>query len=306
MKTKTLLQLLLISVFLNIIFVLNLSFDKKWILFSEPKNQISAKNSNDNQVELESTEELYFLKTFLEKWFNFSSENAITHFEELAFLTNSETLANQLSEKKRLCQKIKNQKFEQSADILSIENLKNQNFRVWLKIQLKENEKTLQFFVSADIKIKKTERSANNLWGLLVNELSLKTAPAAEIPNELYLQPLRHTQIYFPCLVQTISNSHPDSLKLKLTNSEKSNAEIWLQSTKQEDFNLSFFCENEQFDFKFKPATANSLVFLLAEKKFSKTISKSPTPKKKKPTEYSSPLLNELGFEVDQGTKQTN
>lgn len=299
MKTKILVLLLIVST----TWATAVSYFY-WKLKNNPRviaiTMDSGKESLQ-QVHLGEMEKLTFLRQYLERYFNYNSNNFWQSQTSLAALMIPEQGKKRIKEVSRLKEKTEQKNLSQLGQLSSLRLLPDGSYEVLMNLQISEEAKTNQsLFVKTNLKIHVTERSLENPWGLLVEEKSFSSSPSAPLLQPAILvQKTISSFVNVPCVVEQIENPS-DKIKIKTVTLNNSELQITPDKDAPKDVTVKAKCKNVEFALALQQDQnkRDMYVSLPMDAAVARPKDVAPPVKRKKDA-YDKTIENVLGIELD-------
>lgn len=306
MKTKVLAALL----FLSLLWAGSVSY-LYWKLKNNPRviaiTTEAGKESLQN-MQLGEMEKVTFLRQYLDRYFNFDSNNFWQSQTSLAFLMSPQLGETRVREVSRLREKIQQKNLSQLGQLKWLRQKQDGSFdaQVYLQVQeggdSGEGRQKKDLYTSLTLKLQNTERTMENPWGLLVQEMKVNnSSPSANvISKEIRVQPSTTTLLTFPCAIENIENSAEQSLQIKITTLNISE----LQMTPKEELTypteLVAWCKETEYHLQLVKADTERELFVAIPASLGQVRAKetgAPRPRKK--DVYEKTIENVLGIKVE-------
>lgn len=256
MKVKILSALLLIT-FLWASFV---SY-KYWQIKNNPHvvaiTMDAAKGVLQN-TQVGEMEKLTFLRQFLDRYYNYDSNNFWQSQTSLASLMAGPLADTRVREVSRLREKIQQKNLSHLSRLVSLQRLKDGRYKATTHLQIteaaaKNDEATKsQLYITTILKLQNTERTLENPWGLLVAEMKIENSATQDstLPTRIQVSKNNPTVLLFPCAVENIENAFEKNLNIKITTLNVSEMQLTPQEGLPEQVVFSATCRDEEYKFE--------------------------------------------------------
>lgn len=298
MKTKILSALLILS----LAWAGTVSF-LYWKLKSNPRviavTMEAGKESLQN-MQLGDLEKMTFLRQYLERFFNYDSNNFWQSQTSLAFLMAPNLAEQRVREINRLREKIQQKNFSQGGTLKSIRQQSDGSYEAVVYLQINEDSQKRNLYVTTRLRLQEAERTLENPWGLLVREMNFASSPqAAPFSAKFSIQAQSPTVLTFPCAIENIENSDEKNLKIKITTLNVSELQLTPGKTLPECLALTATCKD--LEFKLELVQNKDLRDLYVAVPFEAgTLRKKETVKTRKKDIYDKTIENVLGIRLDE------
>lgn len=198
-------------------------------------------------------ERVTYLRQFLERYFNYDSENFWPSQTSLSFLMSPDLRAERVSEVSRLREKIQQKNLLQKARINSIRLTSDLHYVAQITLLTKTHtdieSAPEQLFVSVILSLEASDRTLENPWGILVKTMSFSPSPT-EFASDLSFNLSQTTPltITFPCSLQNVETSGNQKIETKITTLNVSELQILATDAKLEPpEELIALCRDQEF-----------------------------------------------------------
>ncbi|WII71383.1 hypothetical protein QJS83_13015 [Bdellovibrio sp. 22V] len=304
MKTKILSALLIFS----LVWAVSVTV-LYWKLKNNPR--VVAVTMNVGQESLQNLqlgemEKLTFLRQYLDRFFNYDSNNFWQSQTSLAFLMAPALGEERVREVSRLRAKIQQKNFSQLGKIQSLRQTKNGAYEALVHLQTMDgatkntSAKRNDLYVTVMLTLINSERTLENPWGLLVQSMNFANSTPQEPPfqSEVFVQAKSPTLVTFPCAIENIENPDEKNLSIKITTLNVSELQVSPAPGLQLPVKLNATCKDSEFAFELK-AHEEARHLFVAFPVSAGQIRKKETPKIRKKDVYEKTIENVLGIELD-------
>ncbi|WP_415062536.1 hypothetical protein [Bdellovibrio sp.] len=298
MKTKVLSALLVLS----LLWAFTVSF-LYWRLKNNPR--VVAVTMDVGKDTLQNTllgemEKTTFLRQYLERYFNYDSNNFWQSQTSLAFLMDPRLREERLREVRRLREKIQQKNLSQLGKLISLKRTSQNHYEGVLSLQITEERLKSDLSVTLEISLVSAERTLENPWGLLVEEMIFKksTPTPAQVESRASVEPHSPTLLTFPCAITNIENPDENKLKTKITTLNVSELQITPSEILAQPLVLIALCKD--LEFKVEILTAEKEQDLYLSLPLSAGVpKKKEAPKARKRDIYEKTIDKVLGIKFE-------
>ncbi|MDG0817792.1 hypothetical protein [Bdellovibrio svalbardensis] len=209
--------------------------------------------SSPENFQLGEMEKITFLRQYLERYFNYDSNNFWQTQASLSFLMAPELRDRRLEEVRRLREKIQQKNLIQKAQLISLSSKGPNSFEALITQQLIEGQnKTSDLNITIQMELSTTERTLENPWGLVVKHMEIlaPTTDAAPFNSHLKIIAKNPLIITFPCAIQNIENSNEADVKTKITTFNVSEIQITTAKGLSAPVTMKALCKDSEFSFE--------------------------------------------------------
>ncbi|UOF02639.1 hypothetical protein [Bdellovibrio reynosensis] len=253
------------------------------------------------QVHLGEMEKLTFLRQYLERYFNYNSNNFWQSQTSLAALMVPEQGKKRIREVSRLKEKTEQKNLSQLGQLSSLRLLPDGSYEALVSLQISEEAKSNQnLFIKTNLKIHVTERSLENPWGLLVEERSFSSSPSAPLLQPAVLvQKTISSFVTIPCVVEQIENPS-DQIKIKTVTLNNSELQITPEKNAPAEAMVKAKCKEIEFSIALQQSQNQRDLYVALPLEASVARPKEMAqPAKRKKDSYDKTIENVLGIELD-------
>ena len=230
-----------------------------WKLRRQPQVVPVLIDNPNSQGPVAEMEKLTFLRQFLERYFNYDSNNFWQTQTSLAFLMTPDLAEKRVREVSRLRERIQAKNFSQAGFLQGL-RMRNQGFEAAVFLQITENQEKKSLATHLEVNLKNTERTLENPWGLLVdrlsfaNENSTPNATSAKPPesDSLSVRSTTPLVVTFPCALENIRNPLENLLKTKITTLNVSELQITVSRDLETPVSVTASCRDLDFEFQLR------------------------------------------------------
>ncbi|WP_347358124.1 hypothetical protein [Bdellovibrio sp.] len=276
-----------------------------WQLKNNPRvvaiTMDAGKESLQN-VQLGEMERMTFLRQYLERYFNYDSNNFWQSQTSLAFLMSPKLSEERIREVSRLREKIQQKNLSQAGRLLSLKQVPDGSYQAELHLRITENAQKNDLYIKTQIRLSNTERTLENPWGLVVSSMQLSSAPTApEFTALVRVGSQSPTLLTFPCAIENIENPRESDLKIKITTLNISELQITPTKTFTGPVSLLASCKGLEFKFDLVTEGKEKDLFVAFPESAGTVRRKEVVPGKvHKKDIYEKTIENVLGIELDQ------
>lgn len=307
MKTKVLAALL----FLSLLWAGSVSY-LYWKLKNNPRviaiTTEVGKESLQN-VQLSEMEKVTFLRQYLDRYFNFDSNNFWQSQTSLAFLMSPQLGETRVREVSRLREKIQQKNLSQSGQLKWLRQKQDGSFAAQVYIQVQEGGESSEgrqkkeLYTSLTLKLQNTERTLENPWGILVQEMTVNSssANATVVSKDIRVQTSATTLLTFPCAIENIENPAERNLQIKITTLNVSELQMTPQKELTYPTELVAWCKDTEYHLQLVKADSERELFVAIPTSLGQARAKEagiPRPRKK--DVYEKTIENVLGIKVEE------
>lgn len=224
---------------------------------------LNSSFSQEN-FQLGEMEKITFLRQYLERYFNYDSNNFWQTQASLSFLMAQDLRDKRLEEVRRLRDKIQQKNLIQKAQIVSLASSGKNSFTALINQQIIEGQtKTSDLNITLHLELAATERTLENPWGLLVKRMDFQksTTEMSAFENHLKITQKIPMIITFPCAIQNIENANEAVLKTKITTFNVSEIQITTAESLKAPVAMKALCKDLEFSFEIVAADQNQDLF---------------------------------------------
>ncbi|MGE5086956.1 MAG: hypothetical protein ACM3MG_11690, partial [Bacillota bacterium] len=228
-----------------------------WRLKSNPRviavtTDMTGHSESLQNFQLGEMEKLTFVRQFLDRYFNYDSNNFWQSQTSLSFLMAPDLREKRIQEVQRLREKIQVKSLNQHGQLLSLITLEPDSYRALVVVQISEgSNKNSELFISLNLKVSSTERTLENPWGLLVTTMDfLQSSPQKTLPsNNLSIKEKAPLVIIFPCAIENIESSPESTLETKITTLNVSEIQLFSKTILQDPVEMTALCKDREYHF---------------------------------------------------------
>lgn len=200
-------------------------------------------------TQLGEMEKMTFLRQYLERYFNYDSNNFWQSQTSLAFLMEPRLREERLREVKRLREKIQQKNLSQLGKLISLKKTSQDRYEGVLSLQIMEERLKSDLSIMLGISLVSAERTLENPWGLLVKEMTFKksTPTPVLVTSRASVEPRSPTLLTFPCAITNIENPDENKLKTKITTLNVSELQITPSEGLTQPLMLTALCKDLEF-----------------------------------------------------------
>ena len=279
-----------------------------WRLKNNPRviavtTDMSGRSESLQNFQLGEMEKLTFVRQYLDRYFNYDSNNFWQSQTSLSFLMAQDLREKRIQEVQRLREKIQAKALNQRGQLLSLVQLGVDSYRALLMVQISEEaNKNSELFISLNLKINNTERTLENPWGLLVTQMDfLKSSPEKVQPaDSLNIKEKTPLVITFPCAIENIESTPESTLETKITTLNVSEIQLTTKSALKAPVAMTAFCKDREYHFSVKSDSQETDLFrsfTLATSAVRKKDISTGKPAKK--DIYEKTIENVLGIQLE-------
>lgn len=307
MKTKVLSILLLLS----ILWAGGVSY-LYWKLKNNPRviaiTTEAGKESLQN-MQLGEMEKVTFLRQYLDRYFNFDSNNFWQSQTSLTFLMSPQLGEARVREVSRLRERIQQKNLSQSGQLKWLRQNQDSSYEAQVYIQVQEGgasgegRQKKELYTSLTLKLQNTERTLENPWGLLVQELTVNTSSPhpTVISKDIRVQNSATTLLTFPCAIENIENPSEQNLQIKITTLNVSELQVTPKKELTYPSELLAWCKDTEYHLQLIKADKERELFVAIPTILGQPRAKdtgAPRPRKK--DVYEKTIENVLGIKVEE------
>lgn len=260
----------------------------------------AGKESLQN-TQLDEMEKMTFIRQYLDRYFNYDSNNFWQSQTSLAFLMSPRLGEMRVREVSRLREKIQNKNLSQWGQLRSLKQLPEGRYEARVYLQITEGGQKNELFVALHLKLQNTERTLENPWGLLVQEMNfVQSSPKDfEFSPRIPIQAPNPTILTFPCAIENIENPFEKNLKIKITTLNVSELQITPDEKVPASLSLTAICKDMEYSFELF-TDKNRDLFVAFPKEAGHARKKETVPAKKRGKDvYEKTIENVLGIQLD-------
>ena len=276
-----------------------------WQLKNNPRvvaiTMDAGKESLQN-VQLGEMEKMTFLRQYLERYFNYDSNNFWQSQTSLAFLMSPKLSEERIREVSRLREKIQQKNLSQAGRLLGLKLLPDASYEATVHLRITENAQKNDLYIKTRIRLSSTERTLENPWGLVVSSMQMSSTPTAPaFSARVHVGSQSPTLLTFPCAIENIENPQETELKIKITTLNISELQITPAKTFTGPATLLASCKGLEFKFDLITEGKEKDLFLAFPESVGTVRRKETAPGKiHKKDIYEKTIENVLGIELDQ------
>lgn len=305
MKTKILLVLLLIS----IVWAGSVSY-LYWKLKSNPRvvaiSMEAGKESLQN-MQLGEMEKMTFLRQYLDRFYNYDSNNFWQSQTSLAFLMAPKLSEERVREVSRLREKIQQKNLSQLGQLKSLKKLDDGSYEAQTYLQIHQEAQQRgeltknELYVTSRLKLQNAERTLENPWGLLVQEMKFDSSPRTfGFEPQIHIEAQSPTLLTFPCAIENIDNPAEKDLKIKITTLNVSELQITPSKDLSLPISLTATCKDVEYKFELLAKDQERDLFVSFPKEAGTIRKKEAGPAKvRKKDVYEKTIENVLGIQLE-------
>lgn len=300
MKTRILSVLLAISV----LWAAVVSY-LYWQLKNNPRVvavTIDAGKESLQNIQMGEMERMTFLRQYLERFFNYDSNNFWQSQTSLAFLMVPKLGEERIREVSRLREKVQQKNMSQIGRLISLKLLADGSYKAQLQLQITEDTQKNELYATSQIRLSPTERSLENPWGLVVSEMKfISTTPQVPAFNpQVFASHQNPTLLTFPCAIENIENPREQDLKIKITTLNISELQITATKSFTGTASMLAICKDREFKFEISSEGKERDLFAAFPISAGNERRRETAPAKaKKKDIYEKTIENVLGIEID-------
>ncbi len=276
-----------------------------WQLKNNPRVvavTIDAGKESLQNIQMGEMERMTFLRQYLERFFNYDSNNFWQSQTSLAFLMAPKLGEERIREVSRLREKVQQKNMSQIGRLISLKLLSDGSYKALLQLQITEDTQKNQLFATTQIRLNTTERSLENPWGLVVSEMKFTGTTPQEpaFPSQVFASHQNPTLLTFPCAIENIENPREQDLKIKITTLNISELQITAAKTFSGSAALIAICKDREFKFEISAYGKERDLFAAFPATAGNERRRETVPAKaKKKDIYEKTIENVLGIEID-------
>ncbi|WP_413569896.1 hypothetical protein ACLWBD_05425 [Bdellovibrio sp. HCB117] len=306
MKVKVLSALLLLT-FLWAVFV---SY-KYWQIKNNPRvvaiTMDAAKGVLQNS-QVGEMEKLTFLRQFLDRYYNYDSNNFWQSQTSLTSLMIGSLADNRVREVSRLREKIQQKNLSHLSRIVTLQQQKDGSYKATTHLQIteaaaKNDEATKsQLYITTSLKLQNTERTLENPWGLLVSEMKIENSATQNLALSPRIQVSigAPTVLLFPCAIENIENPFEKNLNMKVTTLNVSELQLTPQKGLPEQASFTATCRDEEYKFELRAGGEVQDLYVSVPKELGVLRKKdSGLSRPRKKDVYDKTIENVLGIQLE-------
>ncbi|KHD89324.1 MAG: hypothetical protein OM95_04150 [Bdellovibrio sp. ArHS] len=305
MKTKVLSALLLLTLLWGTLITY-----QYWQLKNNPRVVAIALDAGRNtmgQTQANELEKLTFLRQFLERYYNYDSNNFWQSQTALAALMTPRLADGRVREVNRLRDKIQQKNLSHLSRLVTLQKVGTESYQAVTELQITEaansNEETTQsrLYISTNLTIQTAERTLENPWGLLVSDMKIENSStqAKALPAQIRISKNAPTVLLFPCPVESLENSFEKNLNIKITTLNVSELQLTPLEGAPEQMTLSASCRNEDFKLDLATASTTQDLYVAIPKELGNARKKVPATKSRPKDVYDKTIESVLGIKLE-------
>ena len=279
-----------------------------WRLKNNPRviavtTDMSGHSESLQNFQLGEMEKLTFTRQYLDRYFNYDSNNFWQSQTSLSFLMAPDLREKRIQEVQRLREKIQTKSLNQHGQLLSLIGLDSDIYRALIVVQISEgSSKNSELFISLNLKLTGTERTLENPWGLLVTTMDfIQSSPEKKLPaDSLNIKEKTPLVVTFPCAIENIDSSPESTLETKITTLNVSEIQLTTKAALKSPVAITALCKDREYHFTINGAPKEADLFrsfALDTGAIRKKDSSSGKPAKK--DIYEKTIENVLGIKVE-------
>lgn len=305
MKNKILLALLVISV----IWAGSVSY-LYWKLKNNPRvvaiSMEAGKESLQN-MQLGEMEKMTFLRQYLDRFFNYDSNNFWQSQTSLAFLMAPKLSEERVREVSRLREKIQQKNLSQLGQLKSLKKLDDGSYEAQTYLQIHQETQQKgelqknELYVTSHLRLQNAERTLENPWGLLVQEMKFDSSPQVfHFSPQIQVEAQNPTLLTFPCAIENIENPAEKNLKIKITTLNVSELQVTPSKDLPLPISLTATCKDVEYKFELQAKNKERDLFVSFPKEAGSIRKKEVAPTKaRKKDVYEKTIENVLGIQLE-------
>lgn len=245
-------------------------------------------------------ERLTFLRQYLERFYNYDSNNFWQSQTSLAFLMTPKLSEERIREVSRLREKVQQKNLSQSGKITSLRLQADGTYEATARLLITDTQKN-ELYMTTRVRLENTERTLENPWGLMVSEMKFASSTAAPaLPSQIHVSHQIPTLLTFPCAIENIENPREQDLKIKITTLNISELQITPTKNLAGLIPLIAVCKDMEFKFELSTEGLSKDLFFAFPIDAGLARRKEVTPSKgRKKDIYEKTIENVLGIELD-------
>ncbi len=250
-----------------------------------------------------------FVRQYLDRYFNFDSNNFWQSQTSLAALMTGSLGEARVKEVSRLREKIQQKNLSQSGQVKSLQQKQDGSYEAVVYIQVQEGSgsssaeasQKKELYSTLHLGLENTERTLENPWGLLVGEMTVKgsTAKPLPAPEFVRLQEGQATLVTFPCAVESINNPAEQNLKIKITTLSISELQLTPSKGLVLPTVISAICKDVEYKLNLVAGNKERDLYVSIPASAGVLRPKEVAPKPRKKDSYEKTIENVLGIEID-------
>lgn len=203
-------------------------------------------------LQLSEMEKITFLRQYLDRFFNYDSNNFWQTQTSLSFLMAPELRDRRIEEVRRLREKIQQKNLIQKAQLVSLSSTGPNKFSALVTLQITESNQTSTLNTSWNLELTSAERTLENPWGLLVRRMDMakSTTDAFQLPTALRIHNTVPLLLTLPCALENIESSSEADLKTKITTMNISEIQLTTAAPLKAPVHLKALCKDTEFSFE--------------------------------------------------------
>lgn len=213
---------------------------------------LNSSMATDN-LQLGELEKVTYLRQYLDRYFNYDSNNFWQTQTSLSFLMAPELRGLRIEEVRRLREKIQQKNLTQKSQLLSLASQAPGQFIAQLAVQITEGQhQTSKLNITLNLELESTERTLENPWGLLVKQMKFLKSNPDEVPFSSLLKIQRNMPltITLPCAIENIESSSEEEIKTKITTLNISEVQLTTDVALSSPVQMKALCRDSEFDFQ--------------------------------------------------------
>lgn len=214
-------------------------------------------------VQLNELEKITFLRQFLDRYFNYDSNNFWQSQTSLSFLMSPELRDKHIEETRRLREKIQQRNAARKGQIISL-SAQGNNFDALIGIEIKEGQEPKTDLNSVvQLSLGTTERTLENPWGLVVKKMDFvkSSSDTPSFNSTLKIKEKVPLAITLPCAIENIESSSESALSTKITTLNVSEIQLSATNPLKETIHMKAYCKDLEFVFDVASTSTNPDLF---------------------------------------------
>lgn len=260
---------------------------------------------NQENLQLSEMEKITFLRQYLERFFNFDSNNFWQTQTSLSFLMAPDLRNQRIEEVRRLRDKIQQKNLVQKGQLLTLSSNGKDKFTAQVHTEtIEENGTKNELNSYLSLELVSTERTLENPWGLLVKQMKFEKSSSDPqvFASSLAIKEKVPLTITLPCAIENIENPKEDVLKTKITTMNVSEIQLTTPSPLTAPVTMKALCKDTEYTFEVKAGGQESDLFVAFPASVAvvrkKEVPTAPSKPRKKDI-YDKTIENVLGIKVE-------
>ncbi|QDK37132.1 hypothetical protein [Bdellovibrio sp. NC01] len=258
---------------------------------------------NQENLQLSELEKITFLRQYLERFFNFDSNNFWQTQTSLSFLMAPDLRNQRIEEVRRLREKIQQKNIVQKGELLTLSSNGKDKFTAQIHTEtMEENGVKNQLNSFLSLELASTERTLENPWGLLVKQMKFEktSSDPQSFSSSLSIKEKIPLTITLPCAIENIENPNERALKTKITTMNISEIQLTTPTPLLAPVTMKALCKETEFVFEVKQGKQDSDLFVAFPASVAVVRKKEiPTAPKRKKDIYDKTIESVLGIKLD-------